>query len=94
MTACGFERSEETQLPELMQSKVTACGFERSEETQLPELMHASGFSRESQGEDPSYLRTAASSCLRIANPGSNARKARRVPPSPRKRRAREGGTS
>ncbi len=48
MTACGFKRSEETQLPELMQSKVTACGFERSEETQLPELMHASGFSRES----------------------------------------------
>lgn len=35
-------------------------------------------------------LRTAASSCLRTANPGSIARRVRSIPPSPRKKRARE----
>ena len=35
-------------------------------------------------------LRTAASSCLRKANPGSIARKARSIPPSPRKKRTRK----
>ena len=99
MTACGFERSEETQLPEQSSERRIreSEGFKSLLSSHCCIFLSSHSESRKQRSQsslNPSYLRTAASSCLRIANPGSIARRARRVPPSPRKKRAREGGTS